>query len=161
VKGNPPEIAVRDDADCPSIAYELFHRRDEQVVHRPRADGANRRSRCSIDATNASTDVRSRSGEEFAGTGKIGTTGRGIGPAYETKVSRYGIRVGDLLDPDILRDKIEFAYAEKNPVLAVYGKPAFDPKKLYDDYTRFGEVLADRITNSTVLINESIRAGSA
>jgi adenylosuccinate synthase len=97
--------------------------------------------------------------EEFAGAGKIGTTGRGIGPAYETKVSRYGIRVGDLLDPDVLRDKIEFACAEKNPVLAVYGKPAFDPKKLFDDYTRFGEVLADRITNGTVLINENIRAG--
>ncbi|MEK6374959.1 MAG: adenylosuccinate synthase [Acidobacteriota bacterium] len=98
--------------------------------------------------------------EEAAGAAKIGTTGRGIGPAYETKVSRYGIRVGDLLDPDLLRDKIEFACAEKNPVLqGVYGKPAFDPKKLYDDYTRFGEVLADRITNGTVLINDLIRAG--
>jgi adenylosuccinate synthase len=98
--------------------------------------------------------------EEAAGDAKIGTTGRGIGPAYETKVSRYGIRVADLLDPDVLRDKIEFACAEKNPVLReVYGKPAFDPKKLYDDYTRFGEVLAGRITNGTVLLNDQIRAG--
>src|SRR6266498_3436437 len=98
--------------------------------------------------------------EEAAGAAKIGTTGRGIGPAYETKVSRYGIRVADLLDPDVLRDKIEFACAEKNPVLqGVYGKPTLDPKKLYDDYTRFGEVLANRITNGTVLINEQIRAG--
>jgi adenylosuccinate synthase len=98
--------------------------------------------------------------EEAAGKAKIGTTGRGIGPAYETKVSRYGIRVADLLDPDVLRDKIDFACAEKNPVLqGVYGKPTFDPKKLFDDYTRFGEVLANRITNGTVLINEQIRAG--
>ena len=98
--------------------------------------------------------------EERAGDAKIGTTGRGIGPAYETKVSRYGIRVADLLDPDALREKIDFACAEKNPVLqGVYGKPPFDPKKLYDDYIRFGEVLADRITNGTVLINEQIRAG--
>src|SRR6266699_987091 len=98
--------------------------------------------------------------EEAAGAGKIGTTGRGIGPAYETKASRYGIRIADLLDPDVLRDKIEFACAEKNPVLqTVYGKPAYDPKKLYDDYTRFGEVLAPRITNGTVLVNEQIRAG--
>src|SRR4051794_14709214 len=98
--------------------------------------------------------------EESAGAAKIGTTGRGIGPAYETKVSRYGIRVADLLDPDSLREKIDFACAEKNPVLqGVYGKPVFDPKKLFDDYTRFGEVLADRITNGTVLINEQIRAG--
>lgn len=98
--------------------------------------------------------------EEAAGKAKIGTTGRGIGPAYETKVSRYGIRVADLLDPEVLRDKIDFACAEKNPVLqSVYGKETFDPKKLFDDYTRFGEVLAPRITNGTVLINEQIRAG--
>ena len=98
--------------------------------------------------------------EEAAGLGKIGTTGRGIGPAYETKVGRYGIRVADLLDPDVLRERIEFACAEKNSVLAdVYGKETFDPKKLYDDYTHFGEVMAQRITNGTILINEQIRAG--
>ncbi|HEY6139924.1 MAG TPA: adenylosuccinate synthase [Thermoanaerobaculia bacterium] len=98
--------------------------------------------------------------EEAAGKTKIGTTGRGIGPAYETKASRYGIRVADLLDPDMLRERIEFACAEKNPVLSnLYKKPAHDPKKLFDDYTRYGEVLARRITNGTVLINEQIRAG--
>jgi len=98
--------------------------------------------------------------EEAAGKTKIGTTGRGIGPAYETKVSRYGIRVADLLDPDILRERIEFACAEKNPVLSnLYRKSTHDPKKLFDDYTRYGEVLAPRITNGTVLINEQIRAG--
>jgi adenylosuccinate synthase len=98
--------------------------------------------------------------EEAAARTKIGTTGRGIGPAYETKVSRYGIRVADLLDPDILRERIEFACAEKNLVLAnLYRKPAYDAKKLFDDYTRYGEVLAPRITNGTVLINEQIRAG--
>jgi len=98
--------------------------------------------------------------EEAAGKAKIGTTGRGIGPAYETKVSRYGIRVADLLDPDVLREKIEFACAEKNPVLTtLYKKETFDPAKLYEAYTRYGEVLADRITNGTVLINSEIRAG--
>src|SRR6185436_3867513 len=98
--------------------------------------------------------------EEAAGEAKIGTTGRGIGPAYETKVSRYGIRVADLLDPQVLRDKIVFACAEKNPVLqTVYGKETFDPGQLYDAYRKFGEVLAPRITNGTVLINEQIRAG--
>ncbi|HEV2719313.1 MAG TPA: adenylosuccinate synthase [Thermoanaerobaculia bacterium] len=98
--------------------------------------------------------------EEAAGKTKIGTTGRGIGPTYETKVGRYGIRVADLLDPDVLRERIEFACAEKNPVLSnLYHKPGQDPKKLFDDYTRYGEVLAPRITNGTVLINEQIRAG--
>jgi adenylosuccinate synthase len=98
--------------------------------------------------------------EESAGKAKIGTTGRGIGPAYETKVSRYGIRIADLLDSDVLRQKIEFACAEKNPVLkTVYGKETFDPAKLIEAYTRFGQILAPRITNGAVLINDQIRAG--
>ncbi len=100
--------------------------------------------------------------EEAAGKAKIGTTGRGIGPAYETKVSRYGIRIADLLDPDVLRDKVEFACAEKNPVLkSVYGKETFDAEKLITAYMHYGEVLAPRITNGTVLINEQIRAGKS
>jgi adenylosuccinate synthase len=98
--------------------------------------------------------------EEAAGSGKIGTTGRGIGPAYETKVSRYGIRIGDLLDPDLLRARIEFACSEKNPVLqTVYGRETVDPAKLCEAYVRYGEVLANRITNGTLWINEQIRAG--
>ena len=98
--------------------------------------------------------------EEAAGDAKIGTTGRGIGPAYETKVSRYGIRIADLLDSEVLREKIEFACAEKNPVLqTVYRKPTFDPRKLFNDYTRYGEVLADRITNGPALLDGLIRDG--
>ena len=98
--------------------------------------------------------------EEAAGDAKIGTTGRGIGPAYETKVSRYGIRVADLVDKDVLREKIEFACAEKNPVLSgVYHKETFDPAKLYESYLEYAEQLAPRITSGTVLINEQIRAG--
>jgi adenylosuccinate synthase len=100
--------------------------------------------------------------EEAAGAGKIGTTGRGIGPAYESKVGRYGIRVADLLDPEVLRRKIEFTCAERNAVLgSVYGKERFDPAKLYDDYLRFGEILASRITNGVVWLNEQIRAGKS
>jgi adenylosuccinate synthase len=98
--------------------------------------------------------------EEAAGSGKIGTTGRGIGPAYETKVSRYGIRVADLLDDDILREKIRFACGEKNPMLhGVYKKTAFDPDELHTQYVRFGEILRERITNGPLLVNSQIRAG--
>src|SRR5215203_6078020 len=65
--------------------------------------------------------------EAAAGVGKIGTTGRGIGPAYESKVGRYGIRIADLLDPEVLRQKIEFTCAERNAVLgSVYHKDTFD-----------------------------------
>jgi adenylosuccinate synthase len=98
--------------------------------------------------------------EEAAGVAKIGTTGRGIGPAYESKAGRYGIRVADLLDPDVLKQKIEFTCAERNAVLRdVYKQETFDPQKLYDDYLRFAEQLAPRIINGTVWINEQIRAG--
>ncbi|HJQ36596.1 MAG TPA: adenylosuccinate synthase [Thermoanaerobaculia bacterium] len=98
--------------------------------------------------------------EEAAGMAKIGTTGRGIGPAYESKAGRYGIRIADLLDPEVLKQKIEFTCAERNAVLRnVYKGETFDPQKLYDDYLRFAEQLAPRITNGTVWINEQIRAG--
>src|SRR2546425_350716 len=79
---------------------------------------------------------------------------------FALRLIRSGIRVADLLDPDVLREKITFACAEKNSVLrTVYGKPEFDPEQLYDAYTKYGEVLAERITNVTVMINDRIRAG--
>ena len=97
--------------------------------------------------------------EEAAGVAKIGTTGRGIGPAYESKVGRYGIRVADLLDPEVLKQKIDFTCAERNAVLSgVYHRDTHDPAKLYDEYLRFGEILAPRIVNGTVWMNEQIRA---
>jgi adenylosuccinate synthase len=100
--------------------------------------------------------------EESAGKAKIGTTGRGIGPAYETKVSRYGVRIGDLIDPAVLRDKIEFACAEKNQVLrTIYGKDVFDAKQLVDTYLMFGETIRSRIVNGSILINDQIRAGKS
>jgi adenylosuccinate synthase len=97
--------------------------------------------------------------EAAAGSAKIGTTGRGIGPAYETKVARYGVRIADLVDPDVLREKIEFACAEKNPMLRFYGVDAFEPAALIEQYLRFGEILSSRIINGTVVINEKIRDG--
>ena len=98
--------------------------------------------------------------EESAGEAKIGTTGRGIGPAYESKVARYGIRIADLRDSQVLRQKITFACAEKNPVLqTVYGKETFDPTELYEKYLEYGEILSSRITNGVIWINEHIRAG--
>src|SRR5258708_12771403 len=98
--------------------------------------------------------------EEAAGDSRIGTTGRGIGPAYETKVSRHGIRVADLIDSEVLREKIRFACEEKNPILSgVYGKPTLDAGELFAQYTRFGEILRERITHGPLLINAQLRAG--
>ena len=97
--------------------------------------------------------------EEAAGDHKIGTTGRGIGPAYEMKVSRYGVLMADLLDKDVLREKVEFACREKNALLvSVYGREAFDAGKITDQYLEFGEIFRDRIVDTTLLVNSQIRA---
>jgi len=97
--------------------------------------------------------------EEAAGVAKIGTTGRGIGPAYESKVGRYGIRIADLVDPEVLKQKIEFTCAERNAVLSgVYNRETHDPQKLFEDYLRYGEIIAPRVVNGTVWMNDQIRA---
>jgi adenylosuccinate synthase len=98
--------------------------------------------------------------EEAAGDQKIGTTGRGIGPAYEMKLSRHGVVMADLLDPDILREKVRFACGEKNAILtSVYGREAVDVNSVVDTYIKYGETLRNRITDTTLLVNEQIRQG--
>src|SRR5690606_36072144 len=73
--------------------------------------------------------------ERYLGKARIGTTGRGIGPAYGDKLARMGIRVQDLLDPGILAQKIEVALTEKNQVLTkVYNRRGIDPARALDEY---------------------------
>ncbi|MFC7045830.1 adenylosuccinate synthase [Halobacteriaceae archaeon GCM10025711] len=75
-----------------------------------------------------------------------GTTGRGIGPTYEDKVGRRGIRVGDLLDPDVLRERLEYVVPQKRALAEdVYGVETgeeFDVDHLYEEYRAYGERLA-------------------
>jgi adenylosuccinate synthase len=98
--------------------------------------------------------------EEAAGDAKIGTTGRGIGPAYEMKVSRYGVQMAELLDAAVLREKVEVACREKNAILnGFYGKPAHDPGAIVDEYLRYGEILRSRITDVALLAHEQLKAG--
>jgi adenylosuccinate synthase len=99
--------------------------------------------------------------EEAAGAGKIGTTGRGIGPAYESKIARVGIMIGDLLDADVLKEKIAAALREKNDLLGLYGRDRFDAGALLESSLRFGEILRSRITNTSVLVNEMIARGNS
>ena len=71
--------------------------------------------------------------ERFLGNAKIGTTGRGIGPTYSDKIARLGIRVQDLFDPSILRQKVEGALASKNQVLVkVYNRRALEIDEIVD-----------------------------
>ena len=84
--------------------------------------------------------------EEAKKDNKIGTTGRGIGPAYEDKVSRIGIRAEDLLDRELLMRKIKAALKEKNAMFTgLYGIEPFDAEKLTEKYFEFGKALAPYI----------------
>ncbi|HNW81346.1 MAG TPA: adenylosuccinate synthase [bacterium] len=87
--------------------------------------------------------------EEAKKGNKIGTTGRGIGPAYEDKISRIGIRAADLLDRDILNRKIKAALKEKNSLLVnLYNAEPFDHQELTDLYFNLGTKLAPYIVDT-------------
>src|SRR6516225_5742857 len=81
--------------------------------------------------------------ENAPGRTKIGTTSRGIGPAYEDKMHRSGLRVVDLLNPQLLRTHIENACHEKNTIAhALFGTEPLDPKTMYEEYARAAEQVA-------------------
>ncbi|GAB4276335.1 MAG: adenylosuccinate synthase [Deferrisomatales bacterium] len=98
--------------------------------------------------------------EGKAGAGKIGTTGRGIGPCYEDKASRRGIRIGDLLDPDRLRRRLRPFVEEKNAYLQGYlGAEPFDPEAVCDELIAQGEQLRPFIGDVTGRVHRWIEEG--
>lgn len=94
-------------------------------------------------------------------SGKIGTTGRGIGPAYMDKYHRYdAIRVGDLLDPEEFTNRLEEVLLEKNKILSrIYGHEGFDSKAMAKEYLEYAEALRPMITDTSVIINRAIGEG--
>jgi adenylosuccinate synthase len=98
--------------------------------------------------------------ERLRGKGKIGTTGRGIGPAYEDKVARVGIRFVDLLEEDTFREKLRHNIEEKNIYLkAILKEKTLDFDKIHDSYAGYRERLRPLITNTSLLLHREIRAG--
>ena len=98
--------------------------------------------------------------ERAKGDGKIGTTGRGIGPCYEDKVARRGIRVADLVNPEILKAKVAEILPEKNFYLEKFlGDAPFSPEEIIAPYMEMGKRLAPLVTNVSVLIGEAVRRG--
>jgi len=98
--------------------------------------------------------------ERLRGEGMIGTTGRGIGPAYEDKVARVGIRFVDLLEEDTFREKLERNIQEKNFYLkAILKEKALDFDEIHDSYGKFREKLKGYVTNTGLLLDQQIRAG--
>jgi adenylosuccinate synthase len=94
------------------------------------------------------------------GKAKIGTTGRGIGPCYTDKTSRVGLRMQDLLDMKIFKQKVEDALVFKNQVITrIYGRAEIDPMMIVDEYQAYAERLKDMIGDTTHLINEALDEG--
>ena len=98
--------------------------------------------------------------ERRLGKLQIGTTRRGIGPAYGDKAARLGIRVQDLLDPKILRQKIEVALAEKNHWLEqVYGADPIDLEDVSSRYESYAQRLRPYIADTSLLVDRALRDG--
>ena len=98
--------------------------------------------------------------ERRLGNLQIGTTRRGIGPAYADKASRIGIRVQDVLDPKILRQKIEVALAEKNLWLErIYDVEPFGLEEVASRYEEYARKLRPYIADTSLIVDEALRAG--
>ncbi len=98
--------------------------------------------------------------ERLKGAGKIGTTGRGIGPAYEDKMAREGIRVGDLLDEEVFREKLKSALAIKNVFLeSCLQDKGLDFERVFQEYWGYGKHLKKYVGNSSVFVSAQIKQG--
>lgn len=98
--------------------------------------------------------------ERYMGSKKIGTTGRGIGPCYQDKIARIGIRVADVLDPEQLTHKVEAACEFKNQVLVkIYNRKALDPAQVVDALLEQAEGFKHRIADTRLLLNAALEAG--
>ncbi|WP_448073642.1 adenylosuccinate synthase [Georgenia yuyongxinii] len=98
--------------------------------------------------------------ERFLGKRQIGTTGRGIGPTYADKMARVGIRIQDLFDASILRQKVEGALAQKNQLLVkVFNRRAVDVDETTEGLLAFAERLRPMVADTTRVLNDALDAG--
>jgi len=98
--------------------------------------------------------------ERFLGKARIGTTGRGVGPAYADKVNRIGLRIQDLFDESILRQKVEAALEQKNHLLVkVYNRRMIDPAEVADHLMSHADRIRPHVVDVSVLLNEALDAG--
>jgi adenylosuccinate synthase len=100
--------------------------------------------------------------ENAPGRVKIGTTSRGIGPAYEDKMGRRGLRVADLLDLKLLRTHIENACREKNMIAhALFNSEPLDADKMYEEYAGVAKQIAPFVCDTAALLNQALTAGES
>ncbi|PPH35042.1 adenylosuccinate synthase [Rathayibacter sp. AY1E3] len=98
--------------------------------------------------------------ERFLGKRQIGTTGRGIGPAYADKINRVGIRIQDLFDENILRQKVEGALDQKNHLLVkVYNRRAILVEQVLEDLLQYTERLRPMVADTSLILSQALDAG--
>ncbi|MEI5098704.1 adenylosuccinate synthase [Streptomyces sp. PmtG] len=96
-------------------------------------------------------------GERFLGKRKIGTTGRGIGPTYADKINRTGIRVQDLYDESILKQKVEAALEQKNQLLTkVFNRRAIEAEQIVEQLLEHGENIKRYVADTTLILNNAL-----
>ena len=100
--------------------------------------------------------------ENAPGRVKIGTTSRGIGPAYEDKMGRRGLRVADLLDRELMKTHIENACKEKNTIVhALYNSEPLDAAEIYREYAKAAEEVRPFVTDTAALLNNALKSGDS
>ncbi len=105
--------------------------------------------------------VLERLSEEKKGDRRIGTTNQGIGPAYEDKIARCGIRAGDLLEPGVFEDKLRANVAEKNALIKAAGLPPLDAGEILEEYAGYASRLAGLIGDVSLYLDRSIKEGKS
>ncbi len=99
--------------------------------------------------------------EKERGSKKIGTTSRGIGPAYQDKAARMGIRAGDLFNLSFLKEKIKQNVSEKNIYLAHYGQEELDEEKIFEEYAAYAPRLKRYIMDVSIILDDCIKQGKS
>ena len=97
--------------------------------------------------------------EKFKGDKKIGTTKKGIGPAYADKINRIGIRIADLIDPKIFAEALKTTLAIKNMELKMLGEEELDFDSIYNEYVEYGKKIKPFVCDTSLLLEEEIEAG--
>ncbi|MEV6008276.1 adenylosuccinate synthase [Streptomyces sp. NPDC051976] len=98
--------------------------------------------------------------ERFLGNRKIGTTGRGIGPAYADKINRVGIRVQDLFDESILHQKVDAALQDKNQVLVkIFNRRAISTDQVVEEYLGYADQIRDFVADTALVLNNALDEG--
>jgi adenylosuccinate synthase len=98
--------------------------------------------------------------ERFLGKRRIGTTGRGIGPAYADKINRVGIRVQDLFDESILQQKVDAALQDKNQILVkIFNRRAMSTEQVVEEYLGYAEQIKGYVADTTLVLNDALDRG--